>query len=228
MDVADRKPRFTFPSADKRRRSSSNERRARRDALQPHPLALRRAGEKPRGAHWHGRGPTSCLVWSGLLNGASGKDKSSEIVMQMRFDGTLGFPGGFLDPGEACLEDGLNRELQEEVGCTVQLTEADYLCSHVCQHPRPIVNHLYARKLTLTELRALEVSAVQARDHGGEVLGMVRVPLYTLRGGRGGLPLFLRNRFIGNARDQLLYALRKLGILTPEELQAAENTSRAN
>lgn len=150
------------------------------------------------------------------------------VLMQMRFDGTLGFPGGFLDPGEACLEDGLNRELQEEVGCTVRLTEADYLCSHVCQHPRPIVNHLYARKLTLTELRALEVSAVQARDHGGEVLGMVRVPLYTLRGGRGGLPLFLRNRFIGNARDQLLYALRKLGIMTPEELQAAEDASRAN
>lgn len=49
-----------------------------------------------------------------------------------------------------------------------------------------------------------------------KVLGLVRVPLYTLRDGVGGLPAFLENSFIGVARDQLLEALQDLGILAPE------------
>jgi len=35
--------------------------------------------------------------------------------MQMRFDGTLGFPGGFLEKEEQPV-NGLNRELSEEIG----------------------------------------------------------------------------------------------------------------
>lgn len=49
-----------------------------------------------------------------------------------------------------------------------------------------------------------------------KVMGLVRVPLYTLRDGRGGLPSFLENSFIGVAREQLLDALQELGILAPE------------
>ena len=35
-------------------------------------------------------------------------------MMQVRFDGLLGFPGGLVDPGES-VEVGLNRELVEEI-----------------------------------------------------------------------------------------------------------------
>ena len=49
-----------------------------------------------------------------------------------------------------------------------------------------------------------------------KVLGLVRVPLYVLRDGEGGLPAFLENSFIGVAREQLLEALQDLGILAPE------------
>ncbi|XP_035677545.1 U8 snoRNA-decapping enzyme-like isoform X2 [Branchiostoma floridae] len=37
------------------------------------------------------------------------------VLMQMRFDGRLGFPGGFVNLEEG-LEAGLNRELEEEMG----------------------------------------------------------------------------------------------------------------
>lgn len=46
-----------------------------------------------------------------------------------------------------------------------------------------------------------------------QVLGLVRVPLYTLQDGVGGLPAFLENTFIGTAQEQLLEALQDLGLL---------------
>lgn len=47
------------------------------------------------------------------------------------------------------------------------------------------------------------------------MLGLVRVPLYILRDGVGGLPAFLENSFIGAAREQLLEALQDLELVNP-------------
>uniref|UniRef100_A0A2K6EY25 U8 snoRNA-decapping enzyme n=1 Tax=Propithecus coquereli TaxID=379532 RepID=A0A2K6EY25_PROCO len=137
--------------------------------------------------------------------------------MQMRFDGRLGFPGGFVDTQDSSLEDGLNRELREELGEAVaafRVERADYRSSHAGSGPR-VVAHFYAKRLTLEQLLAVETGATRAKDHGLEVLGLVRVPLYTLRDGVGGLPTFLENSFIGAAREQLLEATLR-GPMEPE------------
>ncbi|XP_045394630.1 U8 snoRNA-decapping enzyme isoform X1 [Lemur catta] len=137
------------------------------------------------------------------------------VLMQMRFDGRLGFPGGFVDTQDSSLEDGLNRELREELGeaaAAFRVERADYRSSHAGSGPR-VVAHFYAKRLTLEQLLAVETGATRAKDHGLEVLGLVRVPLYTLRDGVGGLPTFLENSFIGAAREQLLEALQDLGLL---------------
>lgn len=55
------------------------------------------------------------------------------------------------------------------------------------------------------------------------MLGTVRVPLYTLGDHYRGLPVFLKHKFIGCSRDQLIAALTTLNILTPEEIQLALN-----
>ncbi|XP_006056308.3 U8 snoRNA-decapping enzyme isoform X2 [Bubalus bubalis] len=139
------------------------------------------------------------------------------VLMQMRFDGRLGFPGGFVDLRDGSLEDGLNRELGEELGEAAgafRVERADYRSSHAGSRPR-VVAHFYTKLLTLEQLTAVEMGAPRARDHGLEVLGLVRVPLYTLRDGVGGLPAFLENTFIGNAREQLLEAIQNLGLLEP-------------
>lgn len=47
------------------------------------------------------------------------------------------------------------------------------------------------------------------------MLGLVRVPLYILRDGVGGLPTFVENTFIGDAREQLLDALQDLELMDP-------------
>ncbi|ERE75516.1 U8 snoRNA-decapping enzyme isoform X2 [Cricetulus griseus] len=139
------------------------------------------------------------------------------VLMQMRFDGRLGFPGGFVDSQDSSLEDGLNRELLEELGDAVsafRVERSDYRSSHLAAKQR-VVAHFYAKRLTPEQLQAVEARAPQAKDHGLEVLGLVRVPLYILRDGVGGLPTFLENSFIGVAREQLLEALQDLELLDP-------------
>lgn len=49
---------------------------------------------------------------------------------------------------------------------------------------------------------------------------MVRVPLYTLRDGRG-LGSFLSHSFIGNARSQLMDSLLRLKLVSKKELHCA-------
>lgn len=91
--------------------------------------------------------------------------------MQMRFDGRLGFPGGFVDSQDSCLEDGLNRELCEELGeaaSAFRVERADYRSSHVSEGRR-VVAHFYAKQLELEQLVAVEARAPQAKDHGREV-----------------------------------------------------------
>uniref|UniRef100_A0A8B9DND7 Nudix hydrolase 16 like 1 n=1 Tax=Anser cygnoides TaxID=8845 RepID=A0A8B9DND7_ANSCY len=147
-------------------------------------------------------------------------NRAALLQMQMRFDGLLGFPGGFVDRRYWSLEDGLNRVLGLGLGC-VRLTEADYLCSHLTEGPHRVVAHFYARQLTLEELHTIEISAVHSRDHGLEVMGMVRVPLYTQKDRMGGLPNFLGNSFVGTAKFQLLFALKILNMVPEEKLAEA-------
>nr|XP_018878649.2 U8 snoRNA-decapping enzyme [Gorilla gorilla gorilla] len=137
------------------------------------------------------------------------------ILMQMRFDGRLGFPGGFVDSQDSSLEVGLNRGLLEllgEAAAAFRVERPDYRSSHAGSGPR-VVAHFYAKSLTLEQLLAVEASATGAKDHGLEVLGLVQVPLYTLHDGVGGLPIFLENCFIGAAREQLLDTLQDLGVV---------------
>ncbi|XP_075755243.1 tudor-interacting repair regulator protein isoform X2 [Pelodiscus sinensis] len=157
-----------------------------------------------------------CSIVSLVLQGCAEQDWQ----MQMRFDGLLGFPGGFVDRRYWSLEDGLNRVLGLGLGC-VRLTEADYLCSHLTEGPHRVVAHFYARQLTLEELHTIEICAVHSRDHGLEVMGMVRVPLYTQKDRMGGLPNFLGNSFIGTAKFQLLFALKVLNMVPEEKLVEA-------
>ncbi|XP_053552121.1 U8 snoRNA-decapping enzyme [Bombina bombina] len=151
------------------------------------------------------------------------------LLMMMRFDGRLGFPGGFVDPKDTNLEDGLNRELQEELGSmfnTLKVTEQDYRSAQVREFPQKAVTHFYIKELILEDIERIEAEAVHAKDHGTEVMGLVRVPLFTLRDGSGGLPAFLSNNFIGNSKSQLLYALRTLRLLREDQIQDAMWTSQ--
>ncbi|XP_056278027.1 U8 snoRNA-decapping enzyme [Pseudoliparis swirei] len=153
------------------------------------------------------------------------------VLMQMRFDGLLGFPGGFVDPSDESLEAGLSRELSEELGVALPILEEDHLDACYCptsssSSSSRLITHFYAKKMEEEQIREVERAAVTtATDHGQEVLGMVRVPLYTTEGG-GGLAAFLSHSFVGGARSQLAASLLRLQLVAPEELSAAAGRAR--
>ena len=53
-----------------------------------------------------------------------------------------------------------------------------------------------------------------------QTFGVIRVPLLLLGDGVRGFPVFLSNKFAGNARAQMVYTLRKLKIVPEAELDA--------
>ncbi|XP_042347191.1 U8 snoRNA-decapping enzyme [Plectropomus leopardus] len=149
------------------------------------------------------------------------------ILMQMRFDGLLGFPGGLVNPTKETLEAGLSRELLEEVGMDVPILVEDHVDSCYAPGSSPssssshLITHFYVKKIEEEQIKEVERACVcTAVDHGQEVLGMVRVPLYTMKAG-GGLAPFLSHAFIGNARFQLVNSLLHFNLLAPEELHKA-------
>ncbi|KAJ9591617.1 hypothetical protein L9F63_001831 [Diploptera punctata] len=144
------------------------------------------------------------------------------VLMQMRFDGYLGFPGGLIDEGENVIM-GLNRELVEEMHLDVHkypVKEGDYVVSHWAPSKKLLL-HFYALEVAIDDLKRMEASAIQAHDYGTETLGTIRLPLYTMGDGYRGFPAFLSNSFAGNSREQLLRGLVHANIMTAEEIARA-------
>ena len=90
--------------------------------------------------------------------------------MQVRFDGYLGFPGGFIDSGESP-EDGLNRELMEEIGLDLskhRLSKTNWLSSYIIPEKK-IILYFYMFKMELNDFISLERNVLRAEEYGLEV-----------------------------------------------------------
>ena len=54
-----------------------------------------------------------------------------------------------------------------------------------------------------------------------QTFGVIRVPLFIMQDKERGFPVFLANKFAGNARDQLLITLRERNITSEEHVKTA-------
>ncbi|XP_073975833.1 U8 snoRNA-decapping enzyme-like isoform X2 [Rhodnius prolixus] len=143
--------------------------------------------------------------------------------MQVRFDGHLGFPGGIIDPGESP-EEALLRELTEEldIPSTIVFDADDRLFIHY-NKTKSLILHFFVKEVSSELFRTIELRSTKSLEYGNEVLGVLRVPLYTMCDGYRGFPAFLQNKFIGNSKQQLIESLKLLNIMTSDEIEKAKN-----
>ncbi|GFQ87301.1 u8 snoRNA-decapping enzyme [Trichonephila clavata] len=149
---------------------------------------------------------------------------SALVSMQMRFDGLLGFHGGLVT--EKDIVSGLNRELKEEINLDEKffVTDEDYLFSYI-EVPKKLCLHLYGKNVTKEDFEDIEKNVHTARDFGKETMGLFRVPMFTMDDGYYGLPAFLNNCFVGEAKNQFLNFLLVTNLLSPEEINVALKSS---
>ncbi|XP_071530007.1 U8 snoRNA-decapping enzyme-like [Panulirus ornatus] len=158
-------------------------------------------------------------IWAPQEGRSNFGEFRAAVMMHLRFDGTFGFPGGLIKPGEDVV-DGLNREMAEEIGWSLTdhpVTWTDYYSTQV-EHSKKMILHFFITRVTFDQFTSLERNCPLALEYGIEVFGTVRVPLYTMRNMYSGLPAFLNNKFIGTAKQQLLLAMYHTNILTEAEI----------
>ncbi|CAG5136796.1 unnamed protein product [Candidula unifasciata] len=149
-------------------------------------------------------------------------DMKGMVMMQLRFDGVLGFPGGLVDDGETPLQ-GVNREMHEEIGLDLSkysFTDGDRIASYV-HEGKKLVLHFYMMEVSPEDFVLLEQRTLSAEEYGIETYGVVRVPLFTMGDGVRGFPAFLANQFAGNARDELIRGLLCSKLFTQQEMSVA-------
>ncbi len=92
-----------------------------------------------------------------------------------RDDGSFGFPGGLVDPGES-LSEAVNRECVEEIGLKAKhfVCESDLLFSTLCvskesRWPGGIELHMFAKEVNEEEFKQIEKDVLDAVEYGREV-----------------------------------------------------------
>ena len=89
--------------------------------------------------------------------------------MMMRNDGLLGFPGGYVDPGESVVE-AMNRETLEEINAEVAIQEADRICCNSHQGRKGQYQlHLFAKQISVEKFEEIEQNVHKAHHFGSEV-----------------------------------------------------------
>ena len=92
--------------------------------------------------------------------------------------------------------------------------------------PADNLRYFYAKEVTEDQIKAIETQTLEAKDHGVECMGHIRVPIVDPFASKGLVALrnFLKNNFVGDADIQLIWFLLRAQILTLEEIASVSNS----
>ncbi|RWS27916.1 hypothetical protein B4U80_03028, partial [Leptotrombidium deliense] len=103
------------------------------------------------------------------------KLSSAFFLMQIRSDGMIGFPGGYVDEeitDSSAILVGLNRELKEEINFSEEpMNMENYVCSHYkSECDDPLIVHFFAKQLSKKQFENIEKSHMTAIHFPSESL----------------------------------------------------------
>lgn len=132
------------------------------------------------------------------------------VLMLMRWDGFIGFPGGAVDPGES-LEQGLVRELKEEINYDLDVSRIEPLGSFSDSSTPARVNiHCWTLEVDPSEIKKIIADATQSKHFLSENQGCFAVQVAEFVGGNG-FRQFRKNNFKATAGYEIDLLIKKLG-----------------
>lgn len=133
-------------------------------------------------------------------------DNSPYILLHMRDDGRLGFPGGNMEQKHNNIYDTLIDELREEINFTNLEVDKLELMTESINEKRHITTFSY--ETTFEELKNIQLNSFYAEHYLIENMGTILLPI-----NRKTLHEIQLNNFIGNAKNDLKMLVYKKGLL---------------
>lgn len=104
------------------------------------------------------------------------------------------------------------------------IKEKDYFTSFKMETPFKLITHFYIKEVSETDFEMMERESLESIEWGKETLGITRVPMQRPHKPRMSPPLaeFLKNNFVGNAKQQLMEGIIHRKLLSDHDLAKVE------
>lgn len=130
------------------------------------------------------------------------------VLMNLRSDGTFGFPGGKLEKGEN-LRQGIAREVMEEIAYEIDIKKLKPL-ANFDKDDKKIYTFKY--EVNFKTLLNIRNNAVNATHSLGEVSGYNLIHCINYAENKG-FQSFINNNFCETSRSELIMLLNEVGVL---------------